>query len=100
MANLIVLAVHPPGLGAAGICGGFVLTPDSGDRAEIAFRHDWNEILDDDVDAALLNEMESTFVDIAAAYESTVEFVNHVETTYSNLIRSVDTDLLIPVKSI
>ena len=90
MANLLILAVHPPGDLAGGICGGFVLTSDSGDQCEVAFRRDWEltGFVNED-DADVLNAMEATFIDIAA-HKSVEAFVAHVETTYSNLIRTID----------
>ena len=98
MANLHLLAVFPPGLGATGICGGFVLTSNSGDQLAVAFRRDWEKWLEDDVDAEVINEMEATFVDIAenigsfglSPEKSTAAFIDHINTTYSNLIRSID----------
>ncbi|MBL8238360.1 MAG: hypothetical protein JNM66_13125 [Bryobacterales bacterium] len=89
MANLYILAVYPPGPGATEICGGFVITSDSGDQLEIAFRRGWEELLDDDVTAAVLNGMEVTFEDIAA-HKTIAALVAHLEETYSNLIRPLN----------
>lgn len=89
MAKLHILLVHPPGRDSTGICGGFVLISDDGHSIKIAFRRDWELYLDDELDIQVFNLMEETLVDVAA-HTNIEGFVDHIEKTYSNIIRSFD----------
>lgn len=87
MADLLMLAVRVPG-SSDSICGGFILSAEGAGTCEIAFRKDWDRLVEPD-DAEVLNGIEETLKDMAVGITAAT-FVQMIEDRLSNTIRCVD----------